>query len=816
MSRHQPVAVTNFPMDFARGNEVASAPPGTDSSEAAVCVLCGESQRNGICHRCAFRLLDLGVSTAEQPLPEPGDQPVASGSQTGGLQWRYGHYQVCESAPGVRWELGRGSMGITYKAVDVNLGNFVALKVLNNVHLTRASHTRFSREAKSAAQLSHANIARVFHLGEQSGESFYVMEFVEGETLDTFIRRKGTLPWQVALSIVRQCAMALRVAHSRGFIHRDIKPSNIMLSGGEHTTEEDLTVKIIDFGLVKTAFDDGVQDAISLAYFAGTPCYASPEQWESKPVDGRTDIYSLGICFSYMLTGIQPQVTASSVDGIRRYRPAPQPTTRSLASVPEPAALLLRAMTASDAALRPQSTVELLGQIQHCLTSVRPAGDPNTDRTGRRAGTRWLLPVLGALILALAALLATRAAKDPANSESARQQEAQQRNARREARAKYEQAEEFRGKLTKADNQRAIKLYTDALLRVPDFAAASAGLSIAKYQSVARFGAPKSDMDSAVAYARDAITADPKLSGGYHALAAIRSLQGRPWQALAELRHALELDPKNVPVIRDFSLLWCSVGRPHFALAWAKTAARLQPADIRALTAIADASIDLCDDEQARDCYRRCLEIKPIWMGARCGAIHIDILEGDFTRAREDYAVARSINAEAIFPLTLKAQIDLFSGDDSAAEAAYRTLLTMDREGMVRYYGGISYLSALGFLRYRAGDAEEGEKLLDEASKLYLGNSDGPQSVYDLAAIRAIQGRTTDALALLRQAIASGWVDYRVTRLDPRFAALRNDPQFAKIIEDLSNHVGQMRAEAERLCAKPLNLADYPVAATDD
>ena len=135
--------------------------------------------------------------------------------------------------------------------------------------------------------------------------------------------------------------------------------------------------------------------------------------------------------------------------------------------------------------------------------------------------------------------------------------------ARREARALYNQGEEYRTKLTKDDNRRAIGCYTEAISRVPQFADAFAGLAFAGYQNVVRFGAPASEMDAAVANAQRAIDFDPKAPKGYHALAAIRSFQGQPWQALAQLHRALELDPTYLPAARDFSLLWCSVGRPE-------------------------------------------------------------------------------------------------------------------------------------------------------------------------------------------------------------------------------------------------------------
>ena len=342
------------------------------SSEGLSCELCGSPKPEGVCRRCAFHLIDLGLSSDTEEFPcvvseSPLDQPLRSET----FPLRYDHYEVCERSHGEPWELGRGAMGITYKAIDTNLGSVVALKVINNLHLgDAASQVRFLREAKSAAQLSHSNIARVFHLGQEGGNSFYAMEFIEGETLEAYIRREGALPWGLALGILIQCAHALRVAHSRGFIHRDIKPANIMLVRGEHASERDITAKVIDFGLVKAVGDDATQDLICLGYFAGTPYFASPEQWEAGTVDARSDIFSLGVCFWYMLTAVPPRIAVTSVDGWRQSPLPPLPEIESLGHLPKHAGELLRSMVASDPMLRPQTAVSLLERLQVCPTTV--------------------------------------------------------------------------------------------------------------------------------------------------------------------------------------------------------------------------------------------------------------------------------------------------------------------------------------------------------------------------------------------------------------------------------------------------------------
>ena len=129
---------------------------------------------------------------------------------------------------------------------------------------------------------------------------------------------------------------------------------------------------------------------------------------------------------------------------------------------------------------------------------------------------------------------------------------------------------------------------------------------------------------------------------------------------------------------------------------------------------------------------------------------------------------------------------------------------------MVNLYGGISYLSALGFLKNHRGEVDEGNKLLVEAAQLQATDSDGPQAIYDLAAVRSVQGHREESLTLLKQAITAGWLDYRVMRLDPRFDAVREDSRFQTMVADLKARVAGLRKEAEELCSKPLLIADYP------
>src|SRR6516165_2171731 len=191
---------------------------------------------------------------------------------------RYHQYQLLKREDGSLWELGRGAMGITYKAFDTNLRFPVALKVINSTYLENdTAKQRFLREARAAAALRHPNVASVFNLGTEEDKYFYVMEFIDGETVEARVRRQGPLEPLVALNIGLQVARALAVAAKHQLVHRDLKPTNLMLVD----QEGEQLVKVIDFGLAKVSKDSGEDSgALTVAGFVGTPHFASPEQIE--------------------------------------------------------------------------------------------------------------------------------------------------------------------------------------------------------------------------------------------------------------------------------------------------------------------------------------------------------------------------------------------------------------------------------------------------------------------------------------------------------------------------------------------------------
>ncbi|HXA09333.1 MAG TPA: protein kinase [Chthoniobacterales bacterium] len=320
-----------------------------EKTNPTVCEVCGsriESTASGE-FGCLVCLLRDGLGEPTEAPEGWSDAPPLS----------LGQYVIMRREDGTLWELGRGAMGVTYRAQDPSLQREVALKIIKTDLIGPISEARerFMREARAAAALRHPSVATVYQFGidEASGQCFCAMELVEGETLDERVRRTGPLDVPSVIEIAQQITAALTAAERHGLVHRDLKPANVMIvEGGE---PGGLEVKIIDFGLAKALGATTETRDLTHGGFVGTPAFASPEQLRDAPVDVRSDIYSLGAMLWYLLSGHRP---------FGQGAPAQAPVEQlKVAQVPSRLATLLVSMVAPEPAVRP-GTQELAKKLR--------------------------------------------------------------------------------------------------------------------------------------------------------------------------------------------------------------------------------------------------------------------------------------------------------------------------------------------------------------------------------------------------------------------------------------------------------------------
>jgi len=365
------------------------------------------SDTSRFCGNCATQLMRGGQRP--DSLTKTFESPVHALSK-GSLV--AGKYRIIE-------EIGRGGMGIVYKAEDTTLARSVAIKVLPEVFTDDPERlARFEREAKLLASLNHPNIATIFGLEETNGERFLVMELVDGETLGERIRR-GPLPLEQALKVCLQIAEGVEAAHERGIIHRDLKPANVKLT-------PDDKVKVLDFGLAKAFYEGGeasdpsnsptiTEQMTEAGVILGTAAYMSPEQAKGKPVDKRADIWAFGCILYECLTGKRafPGDTATeSMATILRGEP-------DWDSLPADTPGYVRALLRRCLRKEPKERVRDIGDAR--VEILEGLSEPDeVIPVFRRFSPRRLLSIGAGLLLVglLSGMLAMKFLKPPASSTS--------------------------------------------------------------------------------------------------------------------------------------------------------------------------------------------------------------------------------------------------------------------------------------------------------------------------------------------------------------------------------------------------------------
>jgi len=278
---------------------------------------------------------------------EPHSTDPAEAIDVTGEIRRIGRYDLIE-------KIGRGGMGVVYRAKDSTIGRPVAVKMLiSDIDISEEARERFYREARSAGQLAHRNIITIYDFGEDQGRAYIVMELLNGESLAGLVARRasraiGELDIEQQIEIMARTCEGLAFAHARGIVHRDIKPANLFVT-------HDGQIKILDFGVARIASSKLTRSG----FIVGTPDYMSPEQVMGKPVDQRSDVFSVGTVFYELLTGRRPFGSRKLPEILNNVVLAsPQPLT----DVEAPAALaaIVTKALEKDPAQRYQRMVDML------------------------------------------------------------------------------------------------------------------------------------------------------------------------------------------------------------------------------------------------------------------------------------------------------------------------------------------------------------------------------------------------------------------------------------------------------------------------
>src|SRR6202167_1502554 len=329
----------------------------------------GASARPGGGSRETVLLGDV-PDVAQPPAETVVSSPNNSGLATNVLAALGQRYEILGEA-------GHGSMGNVYKARDRETGETVALKLLKpEIASDQAMMDRFKNELLFARKITHKNVCRVYEFNRAAGIAYTSMEFVEGESLRAGLNRFGGLPQRKATDLTLQICSGLKEAHAQGIVHRDLKPENVMIDAQGN-------VKIMDFGIARS-MEAGTRLTGAMV---GTPAYMAPEQVAGKPVDYRTDIYSLGLMLYEMFTGAAAFSADNSIAvALKQMREEPAPPHEIEPNIPVGIERAILKCLEKDPARRFQSIAELETSLRSDATArppVRPLGTASTTNPNR-------------------------------------------------------------------------------------------------------------------------------------------------------------------------------------------------------------------------------------------------------------------------------------------------------------------------------------------------------------------------------------------------------------------------------------------------
>jgi len=350
-------------------------------------------------HARTAPLNDAAANASADTLPaaaggEGGRRAAAAAAATPAAPRQVGRYQISE-------RIGRGGMASVFRAHDPSIERTIAIKFLHAAYCEEEEYrARFLREARAAGMLSHPNIVTVHDVGEIEGRPYMAMELIEGEPLNEVMARTGAMPIRDTLVIGLQLAKALDYAHGKGIVHRDIKPSNIMALKGTNT------VKVTDFGIAHVASAASTHQT-RVGDVLGTPQYMSPEQTKGSKVDGRSDLFSVGIILYQMLSGAAPFQGDSIVAlAMKIATEDPTPIEKLRRDLPQSVRIIVERCLAKQPERRFQTGQELATAIGQAMRDLDDEAREKEKVRILPLRVKWAL-MMGAIVLAVMAVTGT-------------------------------------------------------------------------------------------------------------------------------------------------------------------------------------------------------------------------------------------------------------------------------------------------------------------------------------------------------------------------------------------------------------------------
>lgn len=718
------------------------------------------------------------------------------------------HYEVTH-------KLGAGGIGEVYAARDTLLGRTVAVKILQSSRaLTEESRSRFLQEARAASALNHPYIVTIYDVVRDGDGDCIVMELVDGETLGARIAR-GPIPPDDALSIVSQIAEALATAHARGIIHRDLKPANVMLTPSGR-------VKILDFGLAKlmAAGDELDPDSPTsprtlAGQLVGTPAYMSPEQIRGEPLDGRSDIFSLGSILFEMLTGRRAFAADSLVAMIHVIAYGQLPA-EELRGVPDEVTDLVRRMTARS----PEDRIQSAAELRVAAETLRAGGTleltPRSSRSpappGRPRRTTALAALLGVVILATALMLLWQRRQVLPEKAVVAAAPAATMQLPRTAQEHVRYGNQLLATPWRKDFvDKAIEQFQLAVKIDERHASAHAGLSVAYWRKF-RQSNDHAWLDRATANAAHAVELDPQLAAAHIALGTAKVSRGELDAAREELNKAVVLDPANASAHRWLAEVAAKSKDREAAEAGFRKAVALRPQEPELLNALGSFLYANARYDEAAKTFQQSIDLAPDNMASYRNLSAVLHQKGDYPGAAR--VLQRSLELEpnpiaysnlgtlyffqGLYPQSVSAfekAVELGAnthvlwanlgdayrwtpGNQRKARDAFGTALSLLGDELREQPQDATLLSRKALYLAKQGEAAEASRIADAL----LRDERDPQNLYRLGLAYELAGARQKSLDALGNAVRRGYSPEEL-RSDPELTSLRSDVRYHRMMQ---------------------------------